>query len=105
MLIVNVFRGGAMRRVIQHVRFATRYAIDLLNMFQTLVMVYDLIKLGELSFFLLIVKLQQFTPDYTAPPPLFHYSGIPMNFRYLSTYPLYTQGFLFCFNKGSLITH
>ncbi|KAL6286729.1 hypothetical protein ACE6H2_011119 [Prunus campanulata] len=24
---------------------------------------------------------QPFTPDYTAPPPLFHYSGIPMNFR------------------------
>ncbi|CAN6572795.1 unnamed protein product [Malus baccata var. baccata] len=24
---------------------------------------------------------QQFKPDYTAPPPLYHYSGIPMNFR------------------------
>ncbi|KAI3462580.1 hypothetical protein Pfo_019243 [Paulownia fortunei] len=24
---------------------------------------------------------QQFKPDYTAPPPLFHYGGIPMNFR------------------------
>ncbi|CAA0836122.1 RING/FYVE/PHD zinc finger superfamily protein, partial [Striga hermonthica] len=22
-----------------------------------------------------------FKPDYTAPPPLFRYSGIPMNFR------------------------
>ncbi|XP_048229476.1 uncharacterized protein LOC8268634 [Ricinus communis] len=24
---------------------------------------------------------QQFKPGYTAPPPLFHYGGIPMNFR------------------------
>ncbi|KAK3012452.1 hypothetical protein RJ639_010375, partial [Escallonia herrerae] len=24
---------------------------------------------------------QQFRPGYTAPPPLFHYGGIPMNFR------------------------
>ncbi|KAK6125402.1 hypothetical protein DH2020_040871 [Rehmannia glutinosa] len=24
---------------------------------------------------------QLFKPDYTAPPPLFHYGGIPMNFR------------------------
>ncbi|CBI33576.3 hypothetical protein VitviT2T_021784 [Vitis vinifera] len=24
---------------------------------------------------------QQFRPNYTAPPPLFHYGGIPMNFR------------------------
>ncbi|CAK9153353.1 unnamed protein product [Ilex paraguariensis] len=24
---------------------------------------------------------QQFKPDYTAPPPLCHYGGIPMNFR------------------------
>lgn len=24
---------------------------------------------------------QQFKPDYTAPPALFHYGGIPMNFR------------------------
>ncbi|KAL0395899.1 UNVERIFIED_CONTAM: hypothetical protein Scaly_0038300 [Sesamum calycinum] len=24
---------------------------------------------------------QQFKPGYTAPPPLFHYSGAPMNFR------------------------
>ncbi|KAL3844916.1 hypothetical protein ACJIZ3_002319 [Penstemon smallii] len=27
------------------------------------------------------ICLQQFKPDYTAPPPLFHYGGIPMNFR------------------------
>ncbi|GER48073.1 RING/FYVE/PHD zinc finger superfamily protein [Striga asiatica] len=27
------------------------------------------------------ICLQLFKPDYTAPPPLFHYSGIPMNFR------------------------
>ncbi|XP_059450427.1 uncharacterized protein LOC132181295 isoform X2 [Corylus avellana] len=26
------------------------------------------------------ICLQQFKPDYTAPPPLFHYGGIPMNF-------------------------
>ncbi|RVW83506.1 hypothetical protein CK203_064948 [Vitis vinifera] len=26
-------------------------------------------------------RLQQFRPNYTAPPPLFHYGGIPMNFR------------------------
>ncbi|XP_021296364.1 uncharacterized protein LOC110425718 isoform X2 [Herrania umbratica] len=24
---------------------------------------------------------QQFRPGYTAPPPLFHYGGVPMNFR------------------------
>ncbi|XWS36900.1 hypothetical protein CRYUN_Cryun20dG0125100 [Craigia yunnanensis] len=24
---------------------------------------------------------QQFKPGYTAPPPLFHYGGVPMNFR------------------------
>ncbi|PON58500.1 Zinc finger, RING-CH-type [Trema orientale] len=24
---------------------------------------------------------QQFEPGYTAPPPLFHYGGVPMNFR------------------------
>ncbi|KAJ7975794.1 RING/FYVE/PHD zinc finger superfamily protein [Quillaja saponaria] len=27
------------------------------------------------------ICLQQFKPDYTAPSPLFHYGGIPMNFR------------------------
>ncbi|KAK2986748.1 hypothetical protein RJ640_010973 [Escallonia rubra] len=26
-------------------------------------------------------SLKQFRPGYTAPPPLFHYGGIPMNFR------------------------
>lgn len=33
---------------------------------------------------------QQFKPGYTAPPQLFHYGGIPMNFRY----PFFAQ---FCF--------
>lgn len=27
------------------------------------------------------ICLQQFEPDYTAPPRLFHYGSIPMNFR------------------------
>ncbi|KAG1334825.1 hypothetical protein COCNU_03G009440 [Cocos nucifera] len=27
------------------------------------------------------ICLQQFKPGYTAPPPLFHYGSIPMNFR------------------------
>ncbi|XP_022843961.1 uncharacterized protein LOC111367369 isoform X1 [Olea europaea var. sylvestris] len=27
------------------------------------------------------ICLQQFKPGYTAPPPLFYYGGIPMNFR------------------------
>ncbi|PIN08259.1 Ubiquitin--protein ligase [Handroanthus impetiginosus] len=27
---------------------------------------------------------QLFKPGYTAPPPLFHYGGIPMNFRFLN---------------------
>ncbi|KAH1131068.1 hypothetical protein J1N35_002446 [Gossypium stocksii] len=26
---------------------------------------------------------QQFKPGYTAPPPLFHYGSVPMNFRYI----------------------
>lgn len=32
----------------------------------------------------LILKLQQFKSGYTAPPPLFHYGGVPMNFRFLT---------------------
>ncbi|XP_040372815.1 uncharacterized protein LOC112195068 isoform X2 [Rosa chinensis] len=40
---------------------------------------------------------QQFKPDYTAPPPLFHYGGIPMNFRgnwEISRRDLQNPGFL-----------
>ncbi|KAG8384131.1 hypothetical protein BUALT_Bualt04G0086400 [Buddleja alternifolia] len=40
------------------------------------------------------ICLQLFKPGYTAPPPLFHYGGIPMNFR-----SLFLQHFVnvFCF--------
>ncbi|KAH7533890.1 hypothetical protein FEM48_Zijuj04G0179600 [Ziziphus jujuba var. spinosa] len=40
---------------------------------------------------------QQFRPGYTAPPPLFHYGGIPMNFRgnwEVSRRDLHNPGFI-----------
>ncbi|KAF8399039.1 hypothetical protein HHK36_014905 [Tetracentron sinense] len=40
---------------------------------------------------------QQFKPGYTAPPPLFHYGGIPMNFRgnwEISRRDLHNPGFI-----------
>lgn len=97
-----MFRGGATRRVIQYVRFASRYAAAFLNVFLSQLCLCDHFIFGEyvmiFFYFRLNVKLQQFKPDYTAPPALFHYSGIPMNFRYLFAYFSYFQGFIFCCN-------
>ncbi|KAH7571025.1 hypothetical protein JRO89_XS05G0241700 [Xanthoceras sorbifolium] len=68
MLTVDVYRGGAMRRGIQLVRYAT----SSLAPYQLEIELFVTVKLCD---------FQQFKPGYTAPPPLFQFGHIPMSFR------------------------
>ncbi|KAK6279831.1 hypothetical protein POUND7_020098 [Theobroma cacao] len=76
----NAFKGGAMRRVTPSVRFATRSNHCFICQFVNCKS-FSMNNLKETDCYALFRKMQQFRPGYTAPPPLFHYGGVPMNFR------------------------
>lgn len=69
MLTVSVCSDGATRKGILPVRFANRFASLSNKLMSIIVCKFN-------------TRNQVFKPGYTAPPPLFTYGGIPMNFRY-----------------------
>lgn len=79
MLTVSACRDGATRKGILPVRFANRFASLWIKLMPIIVCMFN-------------TRNQVFKPGYTAPPPLFTYGGIPMNFRYH-----FTRRFRYCF--------
>ncbi|KAL0431367.1 UNVERIFIED_CONTAM: hypothetical protein Sradi_0762700 [Sesamum radiatum] len=74
--ITSVRKCGAMRKVTLSARFVIRFNLKI-----SLRIVYLLEGIFLHHAFIFNLRLQQFKPGYTAPTPLFHYGGAPMNFR------------------------
>ncbi|KAF3787042.1 hypothetical protein EJ110_NYTH23325 [Nymphaea thermarum] len=82
MPIENAFNGGATRKETRFVRYVIRW-LSLCNFLVLSIIIVQIIFIKNAATYIckLNVKLQPFKPNYTAPPQMFHYGGIPMNFR------------------------